>query len=62
MPVILQRGDYAVWLDPDLQKVDILQALLRPCAAKPMTAYPVSLRVNNPSNDSAECVEPLAEP
>jgi putative SOS response-associated peptidase YedK len=60
MPVVLPRDDYAVWLDPEVQKADVLEPLLRPYAAKPMMAYPVSLRVNNPSHDSAECTEPLS--
>jgi len=59
MPVILQPENYDMWLDPDLAKVDALQPLLRPFPSEPMVAHAVSLRVNNPSNDSAECIEPV---
>lgn len=59
MPVILDPNDYDVWLDPEVQKPELLQPLLRPYRAEEMMAYPVSKAVNKPSNDSAECVESL---
>jgi hypothetical protein len=37
-----------------------LQALLRPCAAEEMTAFPLGLRVNSSKNNDAGCVAPLA--
>ena len=60
MPVILAPQDYNLWLDPAIQKVERLESLLRPYPSEEMTAYPVSTRVNNPANDSPECVEPVA--
>ena len=60
MPVIVHPKDYAEWLDTGTRQVSRLHALLRPYPAKEMAAYPVSTRVNNPSNDVAECVEPLS--
>lgn len=60
MPVILAPQDYDLWLDPAIQKVERLESLLRPYPSEEMTAYPVSTRVNNPANDSPECVEPAA--
>ena len=59
MPVILSPTDYDRWLDPSIQEPAVLQTLLRPYPADEMTAYPVSTRVNNPANDSPECVELL---
>jgi len=59
MPVILDPGDYDLWLDPSVQDAVRLQALLRPYPAEPMTAYPVSTRVNNPAHDSPDCIEPV---
>lgn len=61
MPVILPSQAYAQWLDPAEQKPDELQSLLTPFPADEMTAYPVSTTVNNPRNDVAACVEPVAE-
>ena len=59
MPVILNPTDYDRWLDPSIQEPAVLQTLLRPYPADEMMAYPVSTRVNNPANDSPECVELL---
>lgn len=60
MPVILTPEDFGLWLDPGVQEIERLQSLLRPYPSEEMTAYPVSTRVNNPTNDSPECVEPTA--
>lgn len=59
MPVLLAPGNYDVWLDPSFREAEHLQALLHPYAADEMMTYPVSTRVNNPANDSPECVELL---
>lgn len=59
MPVILDPEDYALWLDPGIRDPEQLQPLLRPYSSEALTAYPVSTRVNNPSNDIPECIEPL---
>jgi putative SOS response-associated peptidase YedK len=58
MPVILEREAYDLWLDPAEQSPDRLDAWLKPFPAEQMTAYAVSRFVNNPSNDSAECIVP----
>jgi len=60
MPVILHPKDYALWLDPEVQESDRLQALLRPYPPDEMGTYPVSRFVNSPENDDPRCVEPLA--
>lgn len=59
MPVILPPEAIEAWLDPKSEPAG-LQALLRPYAAKAMTYYPVSTRVNNVRNDDADCIAPLA--
>ncbi len=58
MAVILDPGDYDLWLDPTVQGVERLQPLLRPYPSEEMVAYPVSTRVNNPANDEPGCIEP----
>lgn len=60
MPVILAPADYDRWLDPAVQKPDLLQPLLRPFAADALTATPVSTRVNNPRNEGPKCIDALA--
>ncbi len=61
MPVILKADSYDRWLDPS-QPPALLQELLRPYDSDLMTAYPVSLSVNSPWNDTPDCTAPLAEP
>lgn len=59
MPVILAPKDYDVWLDPSVGEIERLQPLLCPYPSDEMMAYPVSTRVNNPANDTSECIEPF---
>lgn len=59
MPVILAPKDYDLWLDPAV-KLEPLQQLLRPYSGE-MTAYPVSTKVNNPTNNSLECVSEIVK-
>ncbi len=59
MPVILSPVDHEAWLDPSIREVERLQPLLRPYPPEEMEAYPVSTRVNNPANDTPECIERL---
>jgi putative SOS response-associated peptidase YedK len=61
MPVILSRADFDVWLDPEFDDRDKLQALLRPYPADELEAYPVRTLVNNPRNDRPQCIS-AAEP
>ncbi len=60
MPVILPHENYDVWLDPDMREAEPLLDLLRPYREDVMEAYPVSRRVNKPSNDEPSCIEPAA--
>jgi putative SOS response-associated peptidase YedK len=60
MPVIVDPADYDRWLDPTIQKPELVQPLLCPYQAEKMTAYPVSPWVNSPRNNGPKCVEPLA--
>jgi putative SOS response-associated peptidase YedK len=58
MPVILQRDEHDAWLDPVTHGREA-HALLRPCPAEILEAYPVSRIVNSPRNDVPECVEAI---
>jgi putative SOS response-associated peptidase YedK len=60
MPVILPRGDYGLWLDPEVSDRQRLTALLEPYDPGAMEAYPVSRFVNAPANDGPRCIEALA--
>jgi len=59
MPVILDRADYDLWLDPGVTNVEAVSAMLKPYDARMMRCYPVSTRVNHVANDDAECSAPV---
>ena len=60
MPVILPPDAYDLWLDP-AERTD-LQDLLVPYSPQEMIAHPVSTLVNNPRNDSSDCLKPAQSP
>jgi putative SOS response-associated peptidase YedK len=59
MPVILNRKDVDLWLDPRADAESALEELSLPYPHTAMEGFPVSTYVNNPANDSPRCVEPL---
>ena len=59
MPVILQPHDYDMWLDPHIQDKELLSSLLQPYPPNEMEAFLVSTMVNNPKNDSEQCIQPV---
>ena len=61
MPVILERGDFERWLDPAVEKKEMLEDLLAPYPAERMTFYPLGRLVDNPRNDLPACMAPLDE-
>jgi putative SOS response-associated peptidase YedK len=60
MPVILDPGDFPTWLGETPASPDQLAALLTPCPAEALVAYPVSTYVNAPAHDGPEAIAPLA--
>ena len=58
MPVIVSPEDYGLWLDPTVENAATLAPVLRPYQAEPMQSHPVGPVVNNPRNDSPECLSP----
>lgn len=59
MPVILHPNDYDRWLDATLQDAQQLTAMLQPYPSGDMEAFPISNLVNNPRNESPQCINPL---
>ena len=59
MPVILEPGAYGLWLDPAPTSEKELAACLGPFDDAGMEAYEVSRLVNNPGNESSECIRPV---
>lgn len=60
MPAMLLRQDEDRWLEGDGASASDLVSLLAPYPAEEMEAYPVSRRVNTPSNNDPSCIAPLA--
>jgi carbon storage regulator CsrA len=48
MPVILDPGDFDLWLDPGVQNPEAARPLLRPYPAEATACHPVGRYVNNP--------------
>ncbi|HEY4766647.1 MAG TPA: SOS response-associated peptidase family protein [Candidatus Sulfotelmatobacter sp.] len=59
MPVILDRNDYGLGLDPGMKNVETLSEMLKPYDAWTMRSYPIRNRVNPVANDDAECTTPI---
>ncbi|MEN6298963.1 MAG: SOS response-associated peptidase [Anaerolineaceae bacterium] len=59
MPVILPADKMLEWINPEPGKPEQLSKLLNPYPAEEMIAYPVSRLVNNPANESPECIIPV---
>jgi putative SOS response-associated peptidase YedK len=58
MPVILDPGDYELWLDPGMKNVTVVSDLLKPYGPDLMRCFPVSERVNHVANDDDQCSTP----
>ncbi|HMK37094.1 MAG TPA: SOS response-associated peptidase [Desulfomonilaceae bacterium] len=59
MPVIVRPNDYAAWLDPEVQKEEVLNKILQPFPADEMEGRLVSSRVNKADYEGPDCIEPL---
>jgi putative SOS response-associated peptidase YedK len=58
MPVILEPEDYDPWLDTEFEGREALLDMLRSRDHDDMEVNPVSTLVNNPGNDSPDCLRP----
>jgi putative SOS response-associated peptidase YedK len=61
MPVILDRKDFALWLDPQVNDPERLQPLLLPAPGEALETVPVTRSMNSPAYDAADCIAPLVE-
>jgi len=62
MPVILEREDFARWLDPGLREPEEITALLHPVADELLELRPVSDYVNRVGNEGPRCLSPAGPP
>jgi putative SOS response-associated peptidase YedK len=58
MPVLLERRDYALWLDPDVREAERVVSLLVPSPPDQLEDIVVSEQVNSPRNDDPSCIAP----
>ena len=61
MPVILEPGDYADWLDQARAQSSVPEKLLRPYEPDDLVAFPVSTRVNSAKNNDKDLIQPVNE-
>ena len=59
MPVVLPESEWERWLDPGYRDTGALQRLLVPLPDDEVEAWPVSLLVNKPDNNSSQNTEPV---
>jgi putative SOS response-associated peptidase YedK len=59
MPVILKPEDEKIWLDSNIEDIQVLNKLLVPLDENLMDAYEVSHLVNSPKNNSIELIKEI---
>lgn len=59
MPVILKSENHDMWINPDITDTKNISDFLKPYPSEEMELYEISTFVNNPKNDSPECIEPI---
>ncbi len=60
MPMIIDPGSWADWLDPANDDVADLKALLTPAMVGDLTTWPVSAAVNSVRNNGPELIKPVS--
>ena len=62
MPLILSRSDEMDWVHPEnIDRQSLLRSLLVPPAKESLTHYPVGSIVNNPANDTVDCIQEVSQ-
>lgn len=59
MPVILEPKDEELWLDPDVQDLEKLKELIKPCPSNWLESFEISPMVNSPKNNRPEVLKPV---
>ena len=59
MPVILEKEEEDVWLNPDIDEASQLRSLLKPFPDDKMEEWEVGAEARNPINDYPEVIEPV---
>ncbi|MGA8832416.1 MAG: SOS response-associated peptidase [Desulfomonilaceae bacterium] len=61
MPVIINRKDYALWLESENINRKEFRGMLRPYNLSGLEILQVGAKVNKPGYDAPDCMEPLGE-
>jgi putative SOS response-associated peptidase YedK len=61
MPMLVEPGRFAAWLDPSLTGPDEARSLLRPATPGRLRSHEVSTAVNKVRNNGPELVKPLPQ-
>ncbi len=59
MPLIISRDKEDIWLNPELDDVELLKGFLRPYPSEEMVVTKVSDRVNSPRYNSPDNIRPI---
>jgi len=59
MPVILEKEEEDIWLNPDIVETDNLRPLLKPFPDDKLEEWEVGAEARNPINGYPEIIEPL---
>jgi putative SOS response-associated peptidase YedK len=59
MPVILNKQNEDLWLDPGTTEPEMVRHLLAPYPAEEMRAYPVSKAVGSVKNNGIELIKEI---
>lgn len=59
MPVILEKEEEDIWLNPDFDKASQLLPLLKPFPDDRLEEWEVGAGARNPKNDYQEVIEPV---
>ncbi len=62
MPVVVEPGDHATWLDPRIDSYVRLESLFVPARTSSMTCVPVGPAVNDPRHEGPSCAAPAVPP
>jgi putative SOS response-associated peptidase YedK len=59
MPMVIEPGRWADWLDPAAPSTEALHGLMTPAASVHLTTYPVSTEVNSVRHNGPGLIEPM---
>jgi putative SOS response-associated peptidase YedK len=59
MPVIVERGEFDAWLDPQEHDPEVLTSLLVPSVGGTLVKFAVDTAVNSPRNDGPRLITPV---